>query len=262
MSTMIQKNPGADFKEVGLGRKLPAGDKCLAWFEFGVSERLSIRNHAQAGSRGHLIPGVTVGAASISAGAFITELANDYTAGDATIVLFCTPSTTGSAFQIQLKAGGVTYSNDATNESTPLRYSTGIFQRVNSAGTAPHDFLGQFGTYDSTTPAAGGTNNSLSKLNAVVEAMCVTQEVVAATRVQTLSFRNGATYVSNSPSTNTAAVNHIRDTRTTIPFQIDVDGGGLVHSFLVFAGLLTVIEKNAIYALEKARLTALGVTAL
>jgi hypothetical protein len=263
MSMMIlNKVPGADFSEYGMGQKLPAGDRCVLWHEFGVSDRLSLRNHANAGGRGHLVAGTVVGAAGISGGAFISNVANDYTSGDATLIAFVLPGSTGTSFQIVADIGAVEYASQAANEVTPLRYGCCIRQRVNNPGTAPYDFLGQYGTYDSTTPTAAGTNNSLSKTNAAVEAMSVTQEIVASTRVQTLTLRNAATYATPSSVTNTAAANHIRDNRTTLPFELRLSGGMVAYSMMAFNGLLTTAEKNAIYAMESARLAALGVTNL
>jgi hypothetical protein len=244
---VLNKVPGADFSEYGMGQKLPAGDRCVLWHEFGVSDRLSLRNHANAGSRGHLVAGTVVGAAGISAGAFISNIANDYATGDATLIAFVLPGSTGTSFQVVADIGGSEYASQATNEVTPLRYGSCIRLRVNNPGTAPYDFLGQYGTYDATTPTAAGVNNSLSKTNAAIEAMSVTQEFVAATRASV---------------TNTAAANHIRDNRTTLPFELRLSGGTMAYSLMAFNRLLTIAEKNAIYAQEAARLTALGVTNL
>jgi hypothetical protein len=259
---VLNKVPGADFSEYGMGQKLPAGDRCVLWHEFGVSDRLSLRNHANAGSRGHLVAGTVVGAAGISAGAFISNIANDYATGDATLIAFVLPGSTGTSFQVVADIGGSEYASQATNEVTPLRYGSCIRLRVNNPGTAPYDFLGQYGTYDATTPTAAGVNNSLSKTNAAIEAMSVTQEFVAATRVQTLTLRNAATYATPASVTNTAAANHIRDNRTTLPFELRLSGGTMAYSLMAFNRLLTIAEKNAIYAQEAARLTALGVTNL
>lgn len=263
MTTMVlNKVPGADFSEYGMGRKLPAGDRCVGWFELGGSERQSLRNHALAGSRGWLAAGTVVGAAGISGGAFVTEIANDYTSGDATVILFAKPGNAGTSFQVVMAAGAHTYANQSSNEFTPTRYGSVILQRVDNPGTAPFDFLGQYGTYDSTAPASNGTNNSLQKTNTALENMCIKQDFVAATRVQTLTVRNGATYATPAVVTNTAAANHVRDTRTTLPYEIRVTGGAVAYSLMVFSGQITAAEFSAIYALESARLTALGVANL
>lgn len=263
MSTMVlNKIVGADYKEVGLGRKLPAGDRCLAWFEFGVSERLSVRNHAQYGGRGQFVGG-TIASAGFSAGFFITEIANDLLSGDTTLIAFFSPGNLGTDLSAAFQAGGVNGTNQATYENSPLRYSACIQQRVFSS--AAYDVATQVGTYDSTSPASSGTNNSVSRLlSGSTQALCTVQEFVASTRLHTSTLRNNGTFSTPSTGSATAAVNHIRDTRTTIPFEVNCWSGSnsVAYSFMVFSGLLTATEKNALYALEKARLTALGVTNL
>jgi len=264
MSTMVvNKLPGADFSEYGMGRKLPAGDRCVAWYEFGADERRSRRNHALAGSRGHFAGSYSIATAGFSGGYFITEIGNDLLSADMTTMVFMKPGTSGADLSPAFLAGGVTGANQQANESTPLRYSAAVQQRVYTA--AAYDIVGQMGTYDSTAPSGAGVNNSISRLlSGGTAALCAIQEFVAATRVHTMTLRNGAAFSTVSTASVTASANHIRDTRTTLPFEVvPKDGtGSVAYSLMVFAGALTAAEKNAIYALEAARLTALGVASL
>jgi hypothetical protein len=264
MSTVVvNKLPGADFSEYGMGRKLPAADRCLGWYEFGLDERRSRRNHALAGTRGHFAAAYSIATAGFSGGYFITEVPNDVLSGDCTVMAFFKPGSTGSDLSPAFLAGGNSGANQQTFESAPTRYSACIQQRVFTS--APYDVVPQMGTYDSTSPSSAGTNNGVSRLLAgSAQPVCAISEFVASTRVHTVTVRNGGAFAIPSTASATAAANHIRDTRTTLPFEVTPkDGtGSIAYSFMVFNGVLTQAEKNAVYALENTRLTALGVSGL
>lgn len=254
--------PGADGTEYGLGRKLPAGDRAEWWFEFGADERRSARNHARHGSRGWFSGTVAFVAGGFTGNQLNADVANDFTTGDHTIIAFFTPATTGADLSSPFVAGAITAPNSGTVETAPTRFGSLITQRVFTG--APRDVVGSVGTYDSTAPASNGTGNSITKLitTSLTETLCVILEFVASTRVITLTLRNAATFATPGTTTTTAAANHIKDNRTTLPMECGALGGSVARSFMGFSGLLTQAEKDAIYALERTRLTALGVANL